>query len=108
MLKVYRVKTHVQIRSVEDMDGQLHHSDCGRANAFNDFFFSVFVEEDPNTVPSFTFTTDDEDPTPLSAINITPATVFDKLQSLKSDKSPGPDRWPSAILKTVPSSCVFP
>ena len=27
------------------------------------------------------------DPTPLSTVNITPATVFDKLQSLESDKS---------------------
>ena len=90
------------------MEDQLHHSDCRRANAFNGFFSSVFIDEDPNTVPSSTFTTDDGDLTLLSAINITPATVFDKLQSLKSDKSPGPDRWPSAILKTVPSSCVFP
>ena len=70
------------------MDGQLHHSDCGGTNTFNDFFSSVFVDEDPNTVQSFTFTTDDGDPTPLSAVNITPATVFDKLQSLESDKSP--------------------
>ena len=82
---------------MDDIDGQLHHSDCGRANAFNDFFSGAFIDEDPNTVPSFTPTTDDGDPTPLSAINITPATVFDKLQSLKSDKSAGPDGWPPTI-----------
>ena len=98
LVPVLIIKTHIQIGSVEDMDGQLHHSDCGRANAFNYFFSSVIVDEDPNTVPSFTFTTDGCDLIPLSAVNITPATVFDKLQSPKSDKSPGPDRWPPAIL----------
>jgi len=90
------------------MDGQLHHSDCGRANAFNDFFSSVIVDEDPNTVPSFTFTTDDSDPIPLSTVNITPASVFDKLQSPKSDKSPGPDRWPPAILKNCARQLCVP
>jgi len=79
-----------------------------RANAFNDFFCSVFVDEDPNTVPSFIFTTDDRDPNPLSAIKITPATVLDKLQSLKSDKSPGPDGWPPAILKNCAKQLCVP
>jgi len=90
------------------MNGQIHHSDYGGANAFNDFFSSVFVDEDPNTALSFTFTTDDRDPTPLSAVNITPATVFDKLQCLESDKSTGPDGWPPAILKSCAEQLCVP
>ena len=35
------------IGSVEGIDGQLHHSDYHRANAFNDFFSSVFTDEIP-------------------------------------------------------------
>jgi len=68
------------------MNGQLHHSDCTKANAFNNFFSSVFVHEDSNTVPIFT-TGRADDLTTLSCITVTPAIVFDKLQSLKSDKS---------------------
>ena len=60
---------------------------------------SVFVDKDPNSVPSITFTTDDEGITPLSSVKVTPAIVFEKLQSLKSNKSPGPDGWPPIILK---------
>ena len=43
-----------------------------------------------------------------SAVKITLATVFDKLQSFKSDKSPGPDGWPPTILKNcVKQLCVL-
>jgi len=84
-----RLKTHVNIGSVEGLNGQLHHSDCGRANAFNDFFSSVFVNEDPNTVS--TFSTNIDGLPLLSNIKATSTTVFDKLQNLKTDKSHGPD-----------------
>ena len=33
-----RMKTCVTIGSVEGIDGQMHHSDYHRANAFNEFF----------------------------------------------------------------------
>ena len=101
----------MNIGSIEGMDGQLHHSDCTKANAFNNFFSSVFVHEDSNTVP--TFTTGRDDLTTLSYITVTPAIVFDKLHSLKSNKSPGPDGWPPVILRNcaehlcVPLSMLF-
>jgi len=101
-----RLKTRVNIGSVEGLDGQLHHSDCGRANAFNDFFSSVFVNEDPNTVPTFSSNIDGLPI--LSNIEVTSATVFDKLQNLKSDKSPGPDGWPSVILKNCADQLCVP
>ena len=95
-----RVKTHAGIGCVEGIDGQLHHSDCtNKANAFNDFLSSVFVDEDPDTVPTFVTFRDD---LPFSSsIQVTPTIAFEKLQSLKCDKSPGPDVWPPIILKKL-------
>ena len=80
---------------MEGINGQFHH--CTKANVFNDFFSSVFVDEDPNAVP--TFTTDRDDLHLLSCVKVIPTIVFDKLYSLKSDKSPGPDGWPPIILR---------
>ena len=85
------------------IDGQLHHSDCAKANAFNGFF-SRFVDEDPNTVP--TFTRSRGDLPSLSCVEVTLAIVFEKLQSLKST---GPDGWPPIILEKLcrPVMCYF-
>jgi len=59
------------------MDGQIHHSDCGRANTFNSYFSSIFVDEDLNSVPSFA--TSSNDHPALSSVEVTPAIVFNKL-----------------------------
>ena len=83
------MKTCVTIGSVEGIDEQMHHSDYHRANAFNEFFSSVFTDENPDTAP--VFTTGRGDLGALSNINVTPDTVFDKLNSLKPGKSPGPE-----------------
>ena len=56
---------------------------------------------------------DKNDDVSLSSINITPSIVFDKLVSLKSGKSPGPDGWPAEAFKQcadqlcVPLSILF-
>jgi len=107
-----RVKTCMNIGSIEGMDSQLHHSDCTKANAFNNLFSSVFIHEDSNTVP--TFITGRDDLTILSCITVTPAIVCDKLHSLKSNKSrPDGCIWPPFILRNctehlcVPLSMLF-
>ena len=53
------------------------------------YFSSVFTQEGPNTTPIFHI--DKSDDVSLSSINITPSIVFDKLVSLQTGKSPGPD-----------------
>ena len=52
-------------------------------------FSSVFTDENPDIAP--VFTTGRGDLGALSNINVTPDTVFNKLNSLKPGKSPGPD-----------------
>jgi len=66
----------MNIGRIEGMDGQFHHSDCTKVITFNNFFSSVFVHEDSNTVP--TFTTGRDYLTTLSHITVTPAIFFDK------------------------------
>ena len=79
----------MRVLGVEEIDGQFNHSDCTKANTFNDFFSSVFVDEDRNTVP--TFATSRDDLPSLSSVEATKAIVFEKLQSLKCDELSGPD-----------------
>ena len=94
-----RMKTCVTIGS----DGQLHHSDYHRANAFNKFFS---MDKNPDTISIFT--TGRGDLSSLSSINVTPDLVFDKLNSLKPGKSPGPDGWPPTVLKTLATQLCVP
>ena len=105
------MKTCPAIGNIEGIDSKLYTSDEDKSNAFNRFFSSVFTQEDPNTAPIFHI--DKSDNFSLSSINITPSIVFDKLVSLKSGKSPGPDGWPAEVFKQcadqlcVPLSILF-
>ena len=42
------------------------------------------------------------------SVKINPVTVLDKLQSIKSYKSPGPDGWPPIILKNCADQLCVP
>jgi len=82
---------------VTRIDGKLYTSGKDKSNALNKFFSSVFMTEDPNTVPSFHV--DKNDDISLSSITINPSFVFEKLTSLKCGKAPGPDGWPVEVFK---------
>ena len=51
---------------------------------------------------------DKSDNVSLSSINITPSIVFDKLVSLKSGKSPGPDGWSAEVFKQCADQLCVP
>ena len=91
------MKTHPAIGSIEGIDGKLHTSDKDKSNALNKFLSSVFMTQDPNTVPSFHV--DKNDVISLSSITINPSVVFEKLTSLKCGKAPGLDSWPVQVFK---------
>ena len=105
------MKTCPKIGNIEDVDSNLHTLDEDISSSFNKYFSSVFTQEDLNTVP--TFHVDKCDHISLSTINIDPSLVFEKLISLKTGKSPGPDRWPAEVFKQcadqlcVPLSILF-
>ena len=80
------------------------------AELFNNYFTSVFTHEDLSSIP--VLQTDDQSPL-IGSLHITPETVFNKLVKLKSGKSPGPDGWPTQLIKQmaeyicVPLSILF-
>ena len=45
---------------------------------------------------------------PLSDINITTDIILDKLTTLNSAKSPGPDGWPPFVLKEIAQHICLP
>lgn len=101
-----RMKTCPTIGNIEGIDGELYTSDEDKSNALNRYFSSVFTHEDPNTVPNFCI--DKSDDVSLSSITINPSIVFDKLVSLKSGKSPGPDGWPVEVFKQCADQLCIP
>ena len=68
------------------------------ATLFNKYFATVFTCEDIKNIPTVDLT---GSPLLDDSIEITPTVVFDKLMALQNNKSPGPDRWPITIIKSV-------
>ena len=84
------MKTRPSIGNTEGIYGIVYTSDKDKSNAFNKFFSSIFIAEDPNTAPNFHIDKSDDDAS-LSSITIDPAIVFEKLSSLKNGKAPEMD-----------------
>ena len=72
---------------------------------FNDFFTSVFTEEDSTSIPQYQL---DSCNSILTEITITPAMVLDKLKQLNPTKSPGPEGWPLFCLKESAGELCIP
>ena len=99
-----RTKVRPSITELVSSDGCVIHSDAEMAIHFNEYFSSVFTCEDTADIPTVYLTgsllLDD-------SIEITPTVLFNKLTALQSsNKSPGPDRWPITIIKSV-SEFIF-
>jgi len=58
----------------------------------NDYFSSVFVNEDLNDIPNPIRLCDETETDILSTINISESSVLSKLNDLKVGKSQGPDQ----------------
>ena len=91
-----RLNTHSTINGLIDSDGNTVHSDTSKVQIFNNYFTSVFTNEDVSFLP--TFNLDRVVPT-LSDVVITPEMVLEKLKSIQAYKSPGPDGWPPRVIK---------
>ena len=68
------------------------------ATLFNEYFSSVFTCKDITSIPTVDST---GSPVLNDSIEITPAVVLNKLMAIQNSKSPGPDGWPIAIIKSV-------
>ena len=92
-----RLKTKSDIPVLHTTQGRAI-QDKDKAEALNNYFTSVFTDENPE-LPNQTTEVEDENCIP--ELTITEEVVLKKLKSLKPDKSPGPDGLHPKILKEL-------
>ena len=85
------------IDTFRDFNGPLIISDTDKAEAFNNFFYSVFTV-DAKQMPDFSHRTN----ALLEMPHFTTAEVRDAILACTSSNSCGPDRCPSKLLKLFP------
>ena len=99
------MKTRSGIDSIQRPDGSTATSDPEKAELLNSYFASVFTNENLINYPAL-------DPgawvPKLENITITASLVFDELNRLKTDKSPGPEGWPPRIFKEFSDQLSVP
>jgi len=100
--------TSNKIGPLQDSQSHLVVDDKGVSNLLNEYFSSVFVEEDVNTIPEprckYQGSLDDR----LSEINISAAVVLDRLNKINVNKSQGPDEIHGKLLYELRSQLAEP
>ena len=85
---------------LKDSTGQLVTADENMAEMLNNFFCSVFTREDTSTIPEAEQRFLGMQP--LESVHITAQTVQKKLEKLKPNSAPGPDKlWPRILQKAA-------
>lgn len=83
-----KTKTKSGISALEKQDGSLTTSDQETAETLNNYFTTVFVNEEIEVIPHM----ESRQPTtPLTNINITEELVDKAIRKVNPSKSPGPD-----------------
>ena len=100
-----RLKTYSTINALINPDGNVVHGDALKVEIFNNFFTSVFTNENISSLPTFTL---DTTVPILSDVDITPHMVLEKLRAIHAYKSPGPDGWPTKIIKECADTICTP
>ena len=100
-----RLKTKSKINNLDRQDGTTATTDLDKAELLNDFFCSVFTIEDLSYLPPMNNTFNGQ---PLDTMNITEASVLQKLNRLLPNKSPGPDGWHPRLLKETSTALAKP
>ena len=88
----------VSVGPLKDSSGQLVTDDKLMAEQLNLFFCSVFTQEDCSNLPEAENIFAGEEP--LEDVDITEEKVKAKLEKLRPDSAPGPDKlWPRVLVK---------
>jgi len=85
-------------------DGEMTSSDQEVADVFSEYFKEVYTVEDLSSIP----TVPERDCNWKDIICFSEKIVFDKLQRLQSDKSPGPDGLHPMLLKECAATIAEP
>ena len=88
-----------------DNDGSVVTENFNKANVFNDFFSSVFTNEDMANIPH---PPNKPVKQPLVDVNFTCDDVLKLLLCLKPDKTPGPDLIHPRVLKECAHTLALP
>jgi len=91
-----KLKTKLPVDTLRTSDNREATSNQDKANVLNEYFASVFTQEDLSNVPVFPELF--EGP-PLTDIRVSEEDVYDKLVNLDISKSPGPDFWHPRFFK---------
>ncbi len=90
-----KLKTKVPVADLLKPDGSTTQSDTEKAETLNNFYSSVFTNEDTDNIPPFELRSN----VSIDALHTSPEEVLKKLKDLKPDKSPGPDGLHPRVLR---------
>ncbi len=93
-----KMKTKDDVADLEDTAGYTATKDIDKSKVLNDFFCSVFTQENKDEIPVFDKRQYKEE---LSEFIITREMVEKKLLSLNPNKSPGPDGFHPLFLREL-------
>ncbi len=100
-----KLKSRCRISQLKKSDGSLTTNDSEKAETLNNFFSSVFTEEDTTNMPSMNTVHDGD---PMKNITVNESMVKKRLKKLKVNKSAGPDGLHPKFLKEISESIIKP
>ena len=100
-----KIKGRGVIPDLRNNDGSVINKNLDKANAFNEFFSSVFTKEDITELPDLPNKGVKQQ---LTNVTFTCDDVLKLLQGLKPDKSPGPDSIHPHVLKECAHELAYP
>ena len=104
------IRSRQQVKAItgplEDGKGQMTEDDHQTAEVLHDFFRSVFVSEDVESLPEFPDMTNGN--STISHVTVTPNEVLEELKQLNLDKAAGPDGIPTILLKKCAEQLAIP
>ena len=100
-----KTKTKSGISDLRKDNGSLTNTDLEKADVLNNFFISVFTQENTNTMPEIDSFSKGG---PLKYVLITPNMVLKKLSALNKSKSPGQDGLHPRVLKELKDVIALP
>ena len=100
-----KFSNNVKINNIKHTNGSFVNDDYMKCQVFNDFFASVFTQDNGET-PAVTSRVPSS--TKLSSISFTPQVVYSALKKLKPSTSVGPDGIPNIFLKNCSIALAVP
>ena len=101
-----QTKTKCGISDLKDGDGDIITDDAEKAELMNNFFSSVFTDEDATHLPDFSNKVTDDDC--INSVNIQEDVILKQLKSLDISKSCGPDDCHPMLLKECANELCRP